>query len=263
MLFRFILAITLTNWFAILHGQDQDSSDCFGKFFKSGEKITAKSKELLTLKNNKVVSIAGFLKQNQGSQNEMMLKDLDHDGKKELVIYNFTGGAHCCDQFFFFNNTAPGKYKYSAKLDGGNTCVSKDTFEFSFTEYLGYFFTCYACGFPGEEEHPGYQYAGGVQLLYRKGKFQIIPGDEETRRRINTNLSILSKLKWDGGAGDDKFDDGRRKEVAMNLATYYFSFGKNLTDTKALFNKYYKFKDANKVWTAFAQQLNAIKSNDF
>lgn len=216
----------------------------------------------LILKNKKIVSLSAYIKQLQGSQNYSTLKDIDGDGKKELILYSFTGGAHCCAEFYFFNNSAPGKYRFSAKLSGGNTCITKDTFDFSFTEYYGYFFTCYACAFPGEEEQNGYTYPGGVSLIYRYGKFQVVPGDDELKKRINHNLSVISKLKWDGGAGGERFDDGRRKEVAMNLATYYFSFGKNLVDTKALFTKYYKFKDATKVWTEFSTTLKYIQSNN-
>lgn len=244
---------------------DTTEGDCYEAFFSSGTKVANQSKILLTLKNKKTVSVSNFLKQNPGIQNYMTLKDLDRDGTKELIIYNFTGGAHCCDEFYFFRNTAPNRYQLTNKIFAGHTCVDKDTFYFSFTEPFGYFFTCYACGLsPDDKATSNVEYVYGVGLKYVKGKLQILRGDEELRQKINNNLEIISKLKWDGGAGDEKFDDGRRKEVALNLATYYYSFGKNINDTKSLFYKYYKFKDANKVWTDFFTTLRHMMStNDF
>jgi hypothetical protein len=59
-------------------------------------------------------------------------------------------------------------------------------------------------------------------------------------------------------------DEGLRKEFAMNLVVYYYSFGRNLAQTQQLFNKYYKFPDAKKIWAEFARQLQGIrKSSDF
>lgn len=59
-------------------------------------------------------------------------------------------------------------------------------------------------------------------------------------------------------------DDGFRKEIALNLAVFYYSFGKNMLETQKLFNKYYKFPDTKKVWAAFVKNLGYIKKeSDF
>jgi len=81
---------------------------------------------------------------------------------------------------------------------------------------------------------------------------------------INDNLGKLGELPF--GKLDDELamDDGLRKEVAMNLAVFYYSFGRNLSETQKLFDKYYRYPDAKKVWAAFTKSLLYIrKDNDF
>jgi hypothetical protein len=52
--------------------------------------------------------------------------------------------------------------------------------------------------------------------------------------------------------------------VAINLAVFYYTFGKNITGTHKLFNKYYKYPNAKKVWAAFTKSLlNIKKDSDF
>jgi hypothetical protein len=71
-----------------------------------------------------------------------------------------------------------------------------------------------------------------------------LQGDETLRQTIVKNLRYIKKPGWDGGVKEPDFDAGRRKELAFNLAVYYFSFGQNFTATKELFTTYYSFKDA-------------------
>ncbi len=95
--------------------------------------------------------------------------------------------------------------------------------------------------------------------FFFKGKIQ-----EMVLKTINDNLGKLGELPF--GKLDDELamDEGFRKEVAMNLAVFYYSFGKNMAETQKLFNKYYKYPDAKKVWTAFSKSLLYIKKdNDF
>ena len=92
----------------------------------------------------------------------------------------------------------------------------------------------------------------------------VIPGDKKLRNTINDNLGKLSELPF--GKLDDQLamDEGFRKEVAMNLAVFYYSFGRNMPETQKLFSKYYKYPDAKMVWTAFTKSLLFIKKdNDF
>src|SRR5260221_1291860 len=91
------------------------------------------------------MTMASFLKAQTYDDIQYGLVDLDNDRKKELIISDFTGGAHCCDEFFIFKNIAPNKYQYVARTFAGNVCVTnKNEFLYDFYELVGYFFTCYA-----------------------------------------------------------------------------------------------------------------------
>ncbi len=90
------------------------------------------------------------------------------------------------------------------------------------------------------------------------------PVDRELRSQINDNLGKLGEQPYEKLEDEIAQDNGLRKEFAMNLAVFYYSFGKNIIETQKLFNKYYKFPDAKKVWTAFLKQLQHMKKdNDF
>lgn len=260
--------------FALLNSTAQNDTamtDCYETFFKSSTPVKNKSSVKLVLENGKETTLSAFIKSNsvegplEGVGMHVGLKDLDGDKKKELVTWNFTGGAHCCDEFYFFKNTGPNKYSYTAKLFAGNTCVDgQNNFAFDLLETFGYFFTCFACGLEKEDKNgkpTGLEYIANVNLRYANGKMVVVPGDEVVKQKITKNLQYIKKLGWDGGVKEDDFDDGRRKELAINLAVYYFSFGQNLTNTRQLFSAYYPFKDATKVWKAFAESLANVKTN--
>jgi hypothetical protein len=254
----------------IVKAQDNTAeADCYDAFFKSSTPIKNKTALKLVLKNGKESSVSAFMKANYMEMDPQAgLKDIDGDGTKELIIWNYTGGAHCCDEFYFFKNTGVNKYTFAAKLFAGNTCVdAQNNFSYNLHESFGYFFTCFACGLVSDEEgaKPSeIKYVADLSVKYTGGKLQIQPGTEGLKATIKKNLSLIKKLGWDGGIKEADFDDGRRKELALNLAAFYFSFGKNLVETKALFTANYPFKDAPKVWTQFVENLNNVKkSNDF
>ena len=192
------------------------------------------------------------------------LKDLDNDGKKELVLYDYTGGAHCCDEFYVFKNIAPNKYQYVAKTFAGDVCINdKNEFIYSFYQQYGYFFTCFACEY-SDTSDAGPQPINSITLRYSKGKIMVVPGDQELKNTITDNLSKLKEQPYQKLQDEADQDDGLRKEFALNLAVYYYSFGRNLVQTKMLFDKYYRFPDAKKVWTEFVEILNGIKKeSDF
>jgi hypothetical protein len=59
-------------------------------------------------------------------------------------------------------------------------------------------------------------------------------------------------------------DSGWRKELAINLAIWHFNHNRNWKKTKKLFDNYYNFKDAPKVWTEFHRTMKeATKENSF
>jgi hypothetical protein len=241
-------------------------SDCYETFFKSATKIKNTTAVRL-LVNKKEQTLASYLKRNvSGLEQHIGLKDLDGDGKAELVIYNFTGGAHCCDEWYFFKNNGANKYELTAKLFAGNTCVTANTFLYDFAELFGYFYTCYACELEEKKKIKGeaYERIANISLKYKDGKLQIEPGDAVLKEKLLRNLRYIKALGWDGGAKGDEFDDGRRKALAQTLAVYYFAFGKNLNDTKTVFNTYYPFKDAAAIWKDFSTNLaNLQRQNSF
>jgi hypothetical protein len=75
-----------------------------------GEKTTTPDKVVVITKTRKTISLTNLLKNislNTGkwvgnplddtnSFIDYAFSDLDNDGKNELLVSNFTGGAHCC-----------------------------------------------------------------------------------------------------------------------------------------------------------------------
>lgn len=233
-------------------------SDATVLFFQEGEKVSRPEKIQLQLLSKKTSSLAAFFKTDEMMYPDHVLFDLDKDGKKELLITNFTGGAHCCDEIFIFKQKRKNKYEQVAKLFAGNTLITTDhEFLYDFHEQFGYFFTCFACGFsspdginPVEVNH--------ITLRYTKGKMEVIPGTEELKQTIFSNLQLLTKQSLLYTYKDLLQDDGLRKEIALNLVVYYFSFGKNISATQQLFSNYYHSEDHDSVWQAFVNKLEEV-----
>lgn len=233
-------------------------------YFQQGEKAKDLKKVILVTKNRKTISLAAFLKDPDKMYADYVFDDLDNDGKKELLVSNFTGGAHCCDEIYIFKNVGPNKYQHAAKMYGGHTLITdQKKFVFTFYEQFGYFFTCYACGYTDTTDEAPIDIRT-ITLGYKSGRLIPEPGDAELKSIINDNLGKLGEQTYQPLENDGDFDEGLRKEFAMNLVVYYFSFGKNLTATQQLFYKHYKFPDAKKVWTEFVKELQYMKKdNDF
>ncbi len=261
-LFLFFITCCKNN----IEAQTDSTADCFDAFFTSSTPIKNKSSVKLLVEKGKTTTLAVFTKADGETKPMAGLKDLDGDGVKELIVWDYTGGAHCCDEFYFFKSSGANQYSYVAKLYAGNTCVdAQNNFVYNLHESFGYFFTCFACGLTSDEDGKqtkGLTVIDDINLHYKAGKLLIQSGDAALKSTIKKNLVYIKNLGWDGGVPDDEFDDGRRKELALNLAAYYFLFGKNLVETKSLFTTYYPFKDAAKVWTQFMQNLNNVKKNN-
>lgn len=245
---------------------DEDQTDCYDKFFENSAKVKNPAHTLLVLKNKKTISLKSFFKYDNadtmmGAPPQDGLADLDNDGKNELVLYDYTGGAHCCDEFYIFKNIAPNKYQYVAKTFAGDVCITdKKEFLYSFYQQYGYFFTCFACEYTDSSDTAP-KPVNSITLKYSKGKLVVEPGDQELKNTINDNLGKLQKQPYQQLGDESDQDDGLRKEFALNLIVYYYSFGRNIVQTKALFDKYYKFPDAKTVWTEFVAILNGIKKD--
>ena len=194
---------------------------------------------------------------------EHALADLDNDGKKELLIYilRIDVNPHRQPDEIWFYKTAPsGKYQYAGKLINGHTIISPEkTFSFNVKEYFEEFYSCYGCGYDDKSDEAPIKLQE-LQLKYIKGKLVLQKGDQELRSIINDNLGKLAERSVPLSA--DGKDDGTRKEMAINLAVFYYSFGKNIVETQRLFNKYYKQADAKKVWTKWLKQQQSIASQN-
>jgi hypothetical protein len=238
--------------------------DCTTNFFERSEIVKSPAKIILVNKSGKTMTMASFLKAQTYADIQHGLADLDNDGKKELIINDYTGGAHCCDEFFIFKNISTNKYQYVAKTFAGDVCVTnKNEFLYNFYELFGYFFTCYACAYEDTSDMAPAP-LHNIVLKYNKGKLSVVPGDKELRSQIIDNLSILGEQPYQKLEREIDQDNGLRKEFAINLAVFYYSFGRNMIETKKLFDKYYKYADAKKVWAQFSTQLQFIrKDNDF
>ena len=144
---------------------------------------------------------------------------------------------------------------------GGEACFNENNLlEYSFYEHYGYFYTCFACELEDSSDSAPIP-VRTVQLTYNKGKLSVLPGDAVLKATIKDNLRKLSEHPYQELA-EGEFDDGLRKEFALNLIVYYYSFGKNLPETEKLFNTYYKFPDAKKIWYSFLGYLNDIKKEN-
>jgi len=240
------------------------TADCFTNFFKRAKKVTSLNKTILIAKNGKTTSLSSFIKTETTRDVQYGLIDLDKDGKMELVIYDYSGGAHCCDVFNIYKYISPDKYQFAGKTFAGNVCVTDDNeFVYDFNEPYGYFFTCYGCSYEVEIDN-ALNPVHNIFLKFNKGKLSVVPGDDELKDQINNYLEKLSGKPYEKLNTDMEHDSGLRKEFAFHLAVYYFSFGRNLPRTKILFDKYYKFPDAKMVWSKFVNILSEIKlDNDF
>lgn len=261
----FLFLFLLSN--IIIHAQTDtlslSTSNGSTNFFTRHEKIEASAwtKVSLVTRNRRTTTLAKFLQDDQKMYPDHVLADLDGDGKNELITTSYTGGAHCCDEISIFRNSGPNKYVQTARLYGGHSMItSSNELLFTFYEHFGYFFSCYACGISDTSDTAPID-VKTISLVYSHGKLTSKAGDAELRSVINDNLGKLSEMPYEELDTETQMDNGLRKEFAMNLAVYHFAFGKSLAGTKAMFNRYYKFQDASKVWAGFAKQLKQVQAD--
>ncbi len=236
--------------------------NCYQTFFKGLPTFKDSASAALRLQNGQQVSMTQFFRDEFMSQNsEYGEKDLDGDGTTELILYNNTGGAHCCDEFYIFQKTSDSSFNFKGHITG-SACVDANTnvFSFSFSEMLGYFFGCYACAF--DDSTGVFKRLRGISLKYSKSGLAVVPYDAQAEKQNIANLEILQKHGYE--KMEDMMDNGWRKEYAMNMAVWYYNHGKNWDNTKQLFHKYYTFPDMQKIWDEFQSTLTeAEKDNTF
>jgi hypothetical protein len=243
-----------------------DSTDyegCYEEFFKRLPRFSDSGSAYLVWKNGKRKSLTQFFKDEFMSPvSQYGKKDLDGDGISELIIFNYTGGAHCCDEYYFFRQKSGQDFEFKAHLMGGQACIdaASNLITYSFSELLGYFYSCYACSF--NDSSGNFKTMREIQLKYTGPKLEIVPYDKNAEQQNLKNLDVLQKNGFE--KIEETMDNGWRKEIAMNLAIWHFNHNKNWKQTKLLFNKYYKFPDASKVWKEFHRTLaESEKENSF
>jgi len=111
---KFLLLLFVASRLTVFAQEPADTSvvpetDPTILFFQQGEKVNDPAKTLLVTKARKTVALEKFTETELSDYADHVLADMDDDGKKELLLYDFTGGAHCCDEVYIFRNTAPGK----------------------------------------------------------------------------------------------------------------------------------------------------------
>ena len=228
--------------------------DCYEKFFDGGLHPVDSNKVMLTLKNGDRVTLAQFFRdKNSPAFARCISKSIDNDTIPELIMSSYTGGAHCCDEINIFAKDK-NDYTFKAKLYGGFVCIDPATnvFTYSFNETLGYFFGCYACGF--SDSTKDFTTLREIALRYVKGKFEVQRYSAETEKKLLHNLQLLHEHGYED-VEDGLMDSGWRKEFAMNFAVWHYNNGKSWAATKKLFDQYYTFKDAAKIWKEFSSTL--------
>jgi|GEM_PF-2831415 len=232
---------------------------CFASIFKGADKKLTNKKSVV--KNGVETTVRELIgKEYAGkaycsSGNE----DLDGDGGKELWIRGYTGGTHCCDGWQVFVQQHSGSYELEDSLTAGHLCFDGRLFTFEFTEQLGYFMSCYACGF--EDSASGFIPMREIKLKYENRKFQVLSYSAEEEKQLMKNLSILKRnsYKPQGIEGDYGYI---KKEIAMNIAVYYFNHDKDWSKTRSLFDKYYIFKDAKSVIKELKEYIDYIDNRN-
>ncbi|HMO33189.1 MAG TPA: hypothetical protein PKE63_07750 [Lacibacter sp.] len=233
----------------IVPADDSLEVTCYDAFFRDAEKVGDSNSVYVRLPGMKRMSLRHLLQEELLGHAQVGLRDLDGDGSREMVLFNYTGGAHCCDEFYVLTPDAQGTYLVRTKLFGGNSCIN-DQLEFSFDLYegLGYFYTCYACLYTDTAR--GLMMPPPLQYRYEKGRFVQCGDSTATAAAALKNLELLQTVQMEKFSNN--LDDGVRKMFAINLATLHFLRGSNWKSTRALFDQYYVYKkDAEEVWKEF------------
>lgn len=234
-----------------------DERNCFNWFFKTATPVKDSNSLFVAFPGFPRLSLKQMIRDELFNNVRVGLQDLDSDGSHELVIYNYSGGAHCCDEFFVLAPDATGTYNVQTKLFGGNTCISRN-YEFSYNLYegLGYFFACYACLYTDSAK--GLILPPPIQYRYEKGRFLLTGDTAAIAAAAFKNLDLLKSAPYQ--SLENKVDDGVRKMFAINLATLHFLQDGNWDVTRKLFDKYYGYKkDAEEVWQEFRKTLSDIQ----
>jgi hypothetical protein len=237
---------------------DSYEGDCYDSFYASMEKIKDTSSYSI-LSGSETIPLLRFIKEELMEHYvHLGFKDLDGDGKKELILLNYTGGMHCCDEIYIYEQITANRYQQRVKLFAGNTCVSKDNiFSYGLYEQLGYFYSCYACLY--EDSAKGLLAPPPLTFKYNAGKLVLTNDTASMNRIVIKNVTFLAALTLNP-MKEDWEETGVRKMYALQIATWYFINGRDEQKTKRLFNQFYQATDRKKVWEELLEHIKTIET---
>jgi hypothetical protein len=232
--------------------------DCYDSFMAATEKITDSADLLVEVNGQDVVSFDSLVKGDfLYGHTQAGFRDLDGDGKKELLIFTYTGGMHCCDEIYILEAMNPGHYLQKAKFFAGTTCVNlNNEFSYNVYEMLGYFLSCYSCLY--EDSAKGLIAPPPVVYRYERGKLVLAGDTTSLKKTVVKNLNLLKEVPMNP-MNEDWDESGVRKMYALNFATLHLLAQCNLKQTKTLFDQYYTFKDKGIVWKELKQHLQTLE----
>jgi curved DNA-binding protein CbpA len=197
-----------------------------------------------------------FNKENNGSK-EVSFIDIDKDGIPELFINYYTGGAHCCFEYYIFKAISQDTFQNIFEFEGGENSFSIDNNKIiiDFYEQLGYFFTCYACGI--NDKLPYKKSISRITLNYSNNEFYFEPRNDYLNKIIIQNLEFLKSVPLPN-IDSFEMDDGTRKAYAEHLIAYYFNNQKDSISMRDLFDKYYLGEDKEIIYGKILDHIKNI-----
>ncbi|MBK8981109.1 MAG: hypothetical protein IPM38_02030 [Ignavibacteria bacterium] len=174
---------------------------------------------------------------------EIKAEDLDGDGKKEILIAMYSGGAHCCTNLFA-GKISKGKFILTDSIYWGNSFFRMEDLnadgkqEFTgVNDVYAYIFTNYA-----QSKFP--------VLIYAYENDRFIKVTEKFPDVINERLTDLKKeleeykniLCEEAGAETFNTDAGAVKAILAAITEEYMSLGK-IEEGYKLIDEFYKCPD--------------------
>lgn len=224
------------------------------------------AKDIILIVDNKQIPLSNYPDEAYLAEHKSWrtynFSDVDGDDIPELLTEYFTGGAHCCFVYNFFQQVSKNTYKCVFTFEGGEGSVkiNNEKLEVSFYEQLGYFYACYACSM--DKELPNGYFRPYFNLVFRNKKLYYDEEDAYLNRTIIEDLEFLKNRELPN-LDSSGFDDGTRKSYAEHIIAYFFNNGQNINSTKEIFEKYYLGSDSTEIWNLIIEHINGIFNMQF
>lgn len=171
---------------------------------------------------------------------ECRLWDLDTDGVEELVLIEYTGGAHCCDRLTLFRAASSDTFQSVAAFTAQSVILDSSG-ELQVDITPSYFHTCYACAVT----MPGPPVRSIARYRYR-GPDVVFARRKENDTLALRGLRYLSRQTVPSRE-EANWDEGWRKAYATCILSYFYTTYDPET-TKKLFDEYYHRTDREVLW---------------